>query len=288
MAAGDLITTDWQIEFNDLLTGDLTDYDLRLIEGVGGMAAIRTADQKLQRRHGLHPGDDFLDGRTITLEYDVTNADHAARVLLLDALFAAFKPGEDELPLVFQIPSIAGGGKRRINCRPRRRAMPIDLQFLYSISEITLQLESTDPRIFDNTESTDMVSLPTAGGGLNFPSTFNRTFGAVSTGGTITANNAGTFDTPVVLRVDGPATDPIIENVTAGKTLELDIELGASDFIEFDTEERTVLLNGTASRYSLLRRSGWFDLAPGNNQLDFRAATTTAATLTATWRSAWS
>lgn len=279
------VTVDYQMEYNGLLVGADTPYDIPEIRP--DEPGVSSGDVKVARVHGLHPGDDFLGGRSPSFEVHIVDPDHAVRAPLIDAFKAAFRMGEDESPLTFQIPSLAGGGVRRIGCRVRGAPYVIDLQHLYSTTRISVLLSATDPRIYDETQSIDTVSLPTAGGGLNFPITFPITFGAVSTGGTITANNAGTFDTPVVFRIDGPCTNPVIDNVTADKELALTLVVASGDYVEIDTAAKTVLLNGTASRYSALTTSEWFDLAPGDNQLDFRAVTATAATLKATWRSAW-
>ncbi|MFN0028411.1 MAG: phage distal tail protein [Acidimicrobiales bacterium] len=142
--------------------------------------------------------------------------------------------------------------------------------------------------IYADTASEGSCSLPSAGGGLSFPLTFPRTYGAVATGGTILAVNAGSFDTGCTFRIDGPAVNPKIESVTAGKTLAINITLLVGEFLVIDTQYRTVLLGGTTSRYSSLdSTSRWFSLAPGTNEIAFRAATSTVASLTAVWRSAW-
>jgi hypothetical protein len=288
MAAGDLVTGDWELELEGLLISAAQGYDIRMIDGLGGTPAVISGDQRVARRHGTTAGDDYLPGRTITLEIDVLNSNHTARALLIDAFNAVFKPGAAEAPLVFQLPSVAGGAKRRIGVRTVARKAPIDLQHLYAITELSLLLKATDPRIYDNTETVDQVSLPTTEGGLSFNASLNFSFGAVSTGGTINAVNSGTFDTPVVFRINGPCVDPRITNVATSQTLALTMSIDSGDYVEIDTDARSVLLNGTASRYQYLTTSEWFDLPPGTTELDFRAATTTAATLTATYRSAWS
>ena len=288
MAVGDLVTGEWQLEFGGLKIGDGTGYDLRLIDGLGGMAGVTTGDKRLLDRHGMTAGTDYLTGRQIAIELDVMDTDHAVRATLIDALNRAFRPGQAEQALVFQIPSIAGGGKRRVLCRVRDRSLAVGLAHLYALSEISLLLQATGPRIFDDTETSADTTLVTTSGGRTYPLTFPRTYAAVAAGGTIAANNTGTFGTPVVLRIDGPCQNPQITNGTSGSVLGLTITIADGDFIELDSENRTVLLNGTASRYQFLTSSEWFDLEPGTTDLEFRAATATAATLTATFRSAWS
>ena len=169
-----------------------------------------------------------------------------------------------------------------------RRSLPIGRDFYYGLPLAVVEFYSTDPRIFSAVQGSLTTTLPSAGGGLNFNLGFNATFGAVSTGGTLTAVNDGSFQTSPVIRIDGPATNPRVESITQGKTLQFNITLAAGEFLLIDGEQRTVLLNGTASRYNTLTpASSWWDLSPGTNEVRFQASTTTAATMTLTWRSAW-
>lgn len=288
MATGDLITQDWQMERNGLLVGDGTDYDIRLIQGLLDLPEVRVQDRPLLLRHGSVPGEDYLGSRIFTVEFDLQDETSSSLSTKMSTLTEAFQASVDEEVIAFQIPGVAGGVKAQVSGRVRRRAVPVNLQFAYGHAEAAFQIDCTDPRIYSQAENTGNVGLASTGGGMSFNATFDLSFGAVSTGGNLNVTNDGDTDAPAVLRIDGPCTSPTVENVTQGKTLEFDITLSASEYLEIDTENRTVLLNGTASRYStLVSTSRWWDLAPGVNALDFRAATATAATLTVTWRDAW-
>lgn len=278
---------DRQIEYGGLTIGAGTDYKIAEILGLAA-PPVRTSDRAVARRHGQHPGDDFYDARTITLATHIVESSDTAMSTKRAVLAAAFAGGHDETPLVVQIPGVAGGGRRRILCRPRRNGFDVGRELTAGVARDVFQLHATDPRIYDDTESSDSVGLPAGGAGLTWPLTWPLNWGAITESGTITAVNAGNFDTGATIRVDGPVTNPRIENLTVGKTIEIDIVVATGDFLEIDTEENTVLLNGTASRYdNLTSTSQWWDLQPGSNEVRFRASTTTAATLTLTWRSAW-
>jgi phage-related protein len=288
MAAGDLITQVWQAERDGLLIGDGTDYDIRVIDGLASMPEVRPQDRPLLLRHGSIAGDDYLGERIMTMELDIAESDRDLMATKIDALATAFRTTVEESPFHFRIPGVAGGSKAFINARVRRRDIPIGVEYSRGLATVAFEFHATDPRVYAAAESSDTVGLASTGGGLVFPATFNLSFGAVSSGGDLTVTNAGAFPAPAVFRIDGPCTSPIIENTTVGRSLSFDITLSASEFLVIDTEARTVLLGGTASRYSTLETSSrWYDLEPGDNALDFRASTTTAATLTVTWRSAW-
>lgn len=278
---------DWTMTFNGLTVGDGTPFELARIEGLADQPDLRTSDRTRLRRHGMLPGDDFLGGRSILLQLEVFGATDADFATNLEELKLALAPGEVEQALRFAIPGVAVGGQRRVDARPRRLALPIEDRFFYRQPIVTVELFATDPRIYDDAEQTIATTLPSAGGGLTFPATFPLLFGAVAVGGSIFANNVGNFPAPWTARIDGPCSNPSIENVATGEKLGFTIDLLTGESLFVDTDARTVLLGGTANRFNALTTPEWFDLDPGTTELRFRAVTGTTAQLTATWRSAW-
>ena len=288
MAAGDLITTDWEVEFRDLLLGGDTDFSLVQVEGLVDIPDLRTGDQALLRRHGLHPGDDFLGARTVTLTFEVYGDTEAELSTNMDALQGAFRPGLSEEPLVFQLPGVAEGNKAQVYARCRRRQSVIDRDWYYRLPLVVVEMVATDPRVYANTEDSVSADLPSGGAGLTFNATFSLSFGGAISGGALNVTNDGTFPTPVAIKVEGPVTNPRITNTTLDKKLELDLVVADGDYVILDSATRTILLNGTASRYSSLTDdSEWWDLAPGVNAITYRASTATSSTITLTARSAW-
>lgn len=283
------VTQDWQIQYGSLLMGDGgTPFEIVSVQGLADQPDLRTSDRTRLRRHGMLPGDDFLGGRSIVLTLGVEGTSDVDFQGNVNTLKAAFTPGEVEQSLQFLIPGVTVGGfPKQVSARPRKLALPIDFSFFYRQPTAVIELFATDPRIYDVFQQSVSVGLPTAGGGLTFPATFNLVFGAVSTGGSIFALNAGNFDAPWTARIDGPCSSPSIENVATGEKLAFNITLALGESLYIDTNARTVLLGNTANRYNTLTSAQWFDLAPGTTELRFRAVTGTTAQLTATWRSAW-
>ena len=278
---------DRQITYQGLTIGENTDYGITSIDGLS-TPSVRSADRVVSLRNGLHPGDDYYEGRFITLSTFIAERTPATMNTKRTALMAAFAGGHAETPLVFQVPGVAGGGERRVYVRPRRAKFRADVEYGAGMSSDVFQLFATDPRIYDNTETVRVLTLPSATGtGLTWPLTWPLDWG-IAQSDSVFVNNQGNFDAPATFRVDGPVTNPRIENLTLNKTLAIDITVNAGEYLELDTDARTVLLNGSASRYSsLTQQSAWWVLEPGPNEIRFRAATATAATMTLTWRSAW-
>lgn len=149
------------------------------------------------------------------------------------------------------------------------------------------QWQALDPRMYDTALSTTVVSTPLTSGGWTFPWTFDWTFGGGSAGGTVFATNTGSAPAPWVARFDGPLVNPSITHQELGLTLLFNITLAAGDFLVVDSNAHTVLLAGTASRYSTLAQPNWFDLSPlTSNTIRFNAASG-AGTMTFSYRNAW-
>lgn len=281
------ITANKQVEFNGLLlTGA---FEIQSIEGLADLPAMRTSDVTIAGRDGIRDGTDRLGARTVTVATAIHSPSEAAFYTAVAAFKAAFMPlRTGTLPLTFRLDGIAEGNVARLNCRPRALSLPMISDYWNGVAEASVQLVANDPKLYSDLLNSQTTTLPSAGGGRTYPRTYPRIYGAVATGGSIFATNEGTWATDVLFRIDGPATNPRIENVTTGQTIELDYVLDVGEFMLVDTAARSVLLGGTASRYSSLTdTSEWFDLQPGLNQINFRAVTATAATLTAAWRSAW-
>ena len=100
--------------------------------------------------------------------------------------------------------------------------------------------------------------------------------------------NAGTATAPWDAHVSGPCTGITITGPN-GEQIRWDGTLLAGETLTFDAHpsRRTVLLQGTASRYGLIAPlSDWFMLEPGENQVSFNSDTSTG-TATFHWRDSW-
>lgn len=286
------VTGDWQAAYGGLDLGAGTPYRIQPpVEGLD-MPPVVVSDQDKLRDHGQYPGDDFLGPRSTVWAFKIAADDRATFTAQQSTLRAAFRPCEDERPMTFQLPGVAGGGMRRILCRPRRRSDPVALTHAISRTVVTVQLDASDPRIYDDTESSVSTGLASSAVGLTWPLTWPLNFGGASTSGTVTAANAGDFSTPWTAVITGPVTNPSIENVDTGDQLIFTanggLVLASGDTLVVDSATKTALLNGTASRYDRLASPvSWWDLEPGDNHLRFGGTTSGSPTMTVTWRSAW-
>lgn len=121
-----------------------------------------------------------------------------------------------------------------------------------------------------NANSATASATTPPGPGFEFDLTFDLTFPASSPAGSTTVTTIGNAKCYPVIKLYGPATFPRIENYTDGqKSLDFNIALSATDYLEVDVRNKTVLLNGNPAqnRYQTLdfATSEWWVLQPGSN-----------------------
>ena len=82
--------------------------------------------------------------------------------------------------------------------------------------------------------------------------------------------------------------NPKVTNVTNGAFLLIDGAIGTSDVLEFNTDYRTVTLNGVNRRALLNNSSTWFAAPPGTSYYTFLATGTDGNTsCVVSWRNAY-
>ena len=286
MAAGDLLTADWEVEYSGLLLGGDTSYAW-VGDNVGSLPAVRTSRQMRLRQDGAHAGDSFLGVRTIQLIFEVYESTEAAFDTTIQALTEAFSPAGMK-PLYLQKPGFALGRKVYINAEPVRMEIPGNLEHYHRIPTVTIELECADPLYYDDqTSSVVGLQLGQGVGGLSWPLTWPLNWGTYQSGSIQAVNNGSRITYPTVT-FTGPLVSPKLTNQTTGLHIEFDITLTASQTLVVDTGiARTVLLNGTASRYNTMTSdSTWFGLSPGGDYLRFSAASG-SGTVDIEWSAAW-
>jgi len=110
-------------------------------------------------------------------------------------------------------------------------------------------------------------------------------FGSAGTGGSISVTNSGNFPAPWVATIIGPVTNPVL--TCNGQSVTFNGTVNAGETLVVDSLGRSVLLNGTASRYSwVAATSQWFELPVGVSSVNF-GATSGTGTCNFSYRSTW-
>jgi hypothetical protein len=277
------------LQYNGLVL-DTAGILVKSVKGLADAPDVSPQDQPLVARDGLAAGYDYLRGRTVQLLLDVTGTDVAGFNAAMTALSQAFVVGgQTELPLTFQVNGVAGGNQVRVNCRTRKFS-PVGITEEWinqgSASEVAIELFATDPRKYSDAAITISLSVAATPGGFTFPITFPLTFGTGGTSGIVAVENLGNIASPPSFRIYGPITNPTLRNETTGKQLSLALVVASGDYVDIDVKNSSVLLNGTANRYSSLSSAQWWYLEPGINQIRY-SASSGSSTVDMTYRSAW-
>lgn len=283
---GDLIVADWQQEYNGLLLGAGTPFELQSFKGLGSLPPVRSnsvprfgSDGGTRSRHNL-------EGRELIGIWDILGAtsddDFRSYRDQLALAFAMINDPDDVKPFVYQIP---GRTKLRVYCRPIARNTDWDLDFAARYGMSAVRLEAADPYIYANTERSLTLVAGTFSGGLDFPLTFPLHFGTAA-GGSGNAYNGGTSPAPWVVTITGETPGPKIILGETGESLDLStLTIATGDTLVIDSKDRTILYNGTSSRRGLLTpASRWFFLNPGSNTVQFTPSGVSTGNMTITWR----
>lgn len=271
--AGEQITTDGQVEWNGLLMGPGTDYDLITISGWLGAPG---SDRVTINRPGRHGG---LPGQLRATER-VINAEFAFGGELLTASFAQVRDvmamafAWNENPVEQELVVRMNGLATVVNARVINFDMPT-VTSTYNQGEgfASVQWVATDPKRYGTSLKTYSTELPPAiETGLSFELAFPLSFGEdVEVGGSMVLVNNGNAHAWPVWEVIGPITGPVITCQETGNVLQFDTDFEIADgqVLRIDTDTGTVTLGGV-NRRTELAEAEWFSIPPRSSGKEVR------------------
>ncbi len=279
MAAGDLLVVPWQIELNGLLMGPSTNFVVKEFSPWTAPTIRAGGQEQARGSWGSNPGVDDLGDRLVPAKLLIAGSSYADVQASRRLLAAAWMPpASGVVVLVWMEDDLVKyrlSGKPQLSDSMLEPNVPTDARFL-----------AVDPRIYLNAESSVAASLGSAPSGLTFNAAANFSFGGPALGGAMNPVNAGTIAAPWTATFTGPIVDPAIYHNGQSASVRLVGSLAAGETLVVDSASKTVILNGTASRYNWVSSATrWFMLDPGANSLTF-AATSGAGSCTLAWRSA--
>jgi hypothetical protein len=288
MTAGDLLTTDGQLEWRGALLGSATPFRLAKLDGWIDLPSFRGDDFDRPGRHGQYPGQSVMGKRTITFSFKVKGVPLAQFQSIVDWMRGLTAPVEVpvEEPLVAQF----GGQRWMAMCRCKGRTLNLDKYYAVGYTEGAIRWDATDSRLYSPAEHIASAALASpATTGLQFPLVFPLDYGLGPTGGNVTVLNSGSVAAWPTLQIAGPVTGPVVTNHATGERLRIDpaVPITAGQTLTLDTDQRAVSLNGANASNLLLTRN-WFPLLPGvSTRIDFTASSyDPSASLTVRWRDA--
>jgi len=126
-----------------------------------------------------------------------------------------------------------------------------------------------------------------SGGGMAIPMAIPMSMAEGGNNEMVLAN-AGTYKSYPVLTFYGPLNTPSITNLTTGETLNINYNIGASNYLVVDTLLRTALLYSGGVNMRQYLSGDFITLAKGNNILHLSAASyNTTGRVNVSWRDAY-
>ena len=260
-----LVTADFQWEFDGLLLGNTTPYNVTAAPGFLDLSGVRANFTPRARAHGGYTEPHFGGGAILDLEYNIQATSAVTFAAAVLALEAGTYPQQGTRPLWWQIP---GHPLLTMQVQCIRRTIPLTTDYQVGlVIASALQFYAPDPLKYGPPQNAS-TGLPTAGGGLTYPLNYPLDYGSAGNPGQAAAQNIGTADVSPVFTVSGPI-DSLGFQITSledGITLQFNGALGASDQVTIDTRTGAVVLNGTNDRRGLLSYSLWPKIPAGTTR----------------------
>lgn len=277
-----------QMQIRDLVMGNGTPY--LVMQGTNPFTRSVRVDSSASRpwSHGSWSGAEWMSEAVVPITVLVQSDSTSEWVTYQQTLQAAFRPIGDAISEI-ELRWMLGGSEYVMFGRPRM--VEPDAVNMRGETIVRAAFVGLDPIVYSGTETVvDEIGLPTYSGGLTVPFTVPFTINGTLSAGFADITNSGKADTGMLIRIDGPVSEPFVwleHDDGTVQRLDFDIELAAGQWLDVDTKNRTVLLEGAASRRG--QTSGdWPILPPGAHRLRWNAAVyNEQAKLTVRYRSAW-
>lgn len=241
-----------------------------------GSPVVREVETLVAVGDGTDDHTEFVGGRNILISLHLS--DVADRQEALDELGTFLDPAARP---TLRIATEAWRAPRSITVR---HSGDMDLVWEDSFLEFTAGFRSVGSPYFAGDEKIGLAwpaeNLP----GRTYPRSYPWSYPSTEGYGSAVLDNDGNRPAHWVARIFGPVIGPRLIRSAAGidATLAFDpeFEVAEGDYVQIDSQARTVLLNGESSRYGDLEftETEWWRLLPGANtiRLDAESFTTPA------------
>jgi hypothetical protein len=256
------------------------------VQGAGVIA--RSGD------HGAWASPQYYAARTLTLTVTASAPTQALRDLARSLLQQAV-PISDLAQLRYDEPTPKMAWVRRSGKVSESYPTLTDVTF-------TVGLVAPDPRKYSTVQRSLAIGLlPSGGGGgMVVPFTIPITLDSAPPPGAAVATNAGDFESPPVAVIAGPVIGPSLANLTTGLSVSWsNLVLLAGDVLVVDFLNRQAYVNPTTvsttpgipstggTYWPADVTSAWWQIAPGDNEVQFGGQAGSGSTATYYWADSW-
>jgi hypothetical protein len=255
-----LVTQDWQFEFDGLLFGAGTPYQVTQADGFLDLSGVRANFTPRARAHGGYTEPHFGGGAVLDLTFNISATDAVSYYQAMSALEAGTYPQAATRPIWWQTP---GHPLLTMAVQCLRRSIPVIQEYGFGlVTAAAVQFYAPDPLKYGAT-ITATTGLPVTSGGLVYPLAYPLAYGASVTG-RVSAANVGSAPVSPVFTITGPIGVGFqVTSIEDGMAQQYNGPLGSMDSVVIDTRTGSVILNGTADRRGLLSYSSWPSIPAG-------------------------
>jgi len=245
---------------NQILTlgVDLTSYVLNELDL--GFPAVRAVSQSYPGRDGDVDTTRYVGPRAVTARVTVVGANTGP---LVDGLAAVMHPG---LRNYLHVTRPDWAGERRIQVRGETFTCPPGQGGVPRVAQLGFRAPLG---LWEDVAAITVTIHPSGSstGGFSFPLVFPLAMTPGQAAGSTMVTLGGSVAAPVLWRLYGPVTGPIVRRADTGEQLSFpNLVINQGDYLQIDQDAKTVLLNGltTASLYNRLDFAGaaWWRLPP--------------------------
>lgn len=261
---GDSLTgEDGQVEWNGVLWGPTTDVRVRLpVDGWMGMPGVDNLNVEKPGSHGAWDARKLAQQRIVSLRLQPDSAADPTQIqTLLDGILGAtgLPDGDTPLPLVIK----AYGAPRLAYGQVVDRPLQLDGDYNVGLPSVGVIIACGDPRLY--LLEPQGVTIPVSE--------------------TETLANSGNASTHPLIRMEGPVTNPVLNNQTMTRLLQFTITVADGEILEIDTKNGTASI-GSVNKMSTLTGGvpvSSFVLQAGPNTIQYTAASGGANGADFTW-----
>lgn len=277
VSPGDQITGPFQYQFGTFLFGSRTSYITANVTGLLAAPPVRTGDIEYSNDHGSATGPMNMGKRATAFDIKIDGlpgTDIEAKMQLLRAAFQVprLRYSRAETVMAFLRP---GANMKYFMARCTKSDFASTYDVAHGLAAGSVELTATDPRLYDVNLGTQVISLG---------------IGVASNSGICTGFGDFLDGARPLITLTGPFTNPRIQNVADdGRTIRLDLTIGATDVLAIDVASRSVMLSlaggGFVDAMQYVRSDNqWWNILPGDNNI---IATRTSTGATGSCRLEW-